>query len=324
MTRISGTWQNGKPVSMDKHAYWLPNEFIENNIFLAIKNRLDAFIKASDYSNKKINRELIKAKNFDGLKDNGDYMILTQSATSMPFENNSIDLILTDPPYGSNVQYFELSEFWNIWLEIFTNKIYDEKNLEAVMNRKKFKDHKTVKHYEKILTNIFKESYRVLKKNSYLVFTFNNKNFQVWLALLKSVANAGFYLPKDGIIFQDYIQSYKNTSHLKYKGNIHGDIILSFIKRDITNNKLSKNQVDLNIELENIISKLVENVFKVKSKVSTNDLHKHIYINITQKIFNNIKKNKYGEIDFSRYSENVIDNILRKKLELRNNYWVRK
>ena len=52
----------------------------------------------------------------------------------------------------------------------------------------------------------------------------------MWVQLLKAVVDAGFYLPENGVIYQDFITKYKNTSHLKYSGNIHGDFIYSFKK----------------------------------------------------------------------------------------------
>ena len=54
----------------------------------------------------------------------------------MDIPNKSVDAIITDPPYGSNVQYLELSSFWYPW-----NKDLYENNpklsKEAVSNRKK-------------------------------------------------------------------------------------------------------------------------------------------------------------------------------------------
>jgi DNA modification methylase len=51
-------------------------------------------------------------------------------------QDNSIDLVLTDPPYGSNVQYLELSHFWFPWnrdLYEIEDPAFDQ---EAISNRK--------------------------------------------------------------------------------------------------------------------------------------------------------------------------------------------
>ena len=105
------------------------------------------------------------------------------------------------------------------------------KEEEAVVSRKSnYKGAKDENDYEELLYEVYSESARVLKPGGYLVFTFNNKNIKVWAAMLKAVARAGFYLPEDGILFQDYIESYKNTAHLRFSGNIQGDFIYSFRK----------------------------------------------------------------------------------------------
>lgn len=148
------------------------------------------------------------------------------------FPDESVDAVITDPPYGSNVQYAELSVIWNAWYAIYRGLdrcVYKEE--EAVVSRKSnYKGAKDENDYEELLYEVYSESARVLKPGGYLVFTFNNKNIKVWAAMLKAVARAGFYLPEDGILFQDYIESYKNTAHLRFSGNIQGDFIYSFRK----------------------------------------------------------------------------------------------
>ena len=45
------------------------------------------------------------------------------------FKNNSVDYIITDPPYGDVIQYSELSFMWNSWLDL------DYKNKNEVIIR---------------------------------------------------------------------------------------------------------------------------------------------------------------------------------------------
>ena len=51
-----------------------------------------------------------------------NFSISTQSATELEnIANNSIDYIFTDPPFGSNIMYSEMSIFWESWIKIYTN-----------------------------------------------------------------------------------------------------------------------------------------------------------------------------------------------------------
>ena len=122
MTRVTKNWEGGNPTSMDKHAFWLPNQFVENNIFSILEKRSKAIIKGFKYSKENLMSSVEQKFNFESLINKGDYLILNQSSSELNIPDNSIDVIITDPPYGSNVQYAELSIIWNVWYEHYKNK----------------------------------------------------------------------------------------------------------------------------------------------------------------------------------------------------------
>lgn len=326
MTRVTKNWENGNPTSMDKHAYWLPNQFIENNIFDKFNNRIAAILKGLTYTKKTISNEVFQAKNYNELLEDSHYMIMNRSSSNIPLPNNSINVVITDPPYGSNVQYGELSSYWNIWLKQYLGlDSYIDNKEEAVMNRKKnIEGFKDVDHYENILTQVFTECNRVLKDDGYLVFTFNNKNIRVWIALLKAVAKAGFYLPENGVIFQDFIESYKNTSHLRFFGNIKGDFIYSFKKGtpDLKIEKTIDNYTNyINKSIDNTILKL----FSKKESYTTSELYQEIFTNLIKIIIEIIHSDLQTEdsrlVELEKYSNDYIDNYLRKKLLFKEQKW---
>lgn len=329
MTRIVKNWENGNPTSMDKHAYWLPNQYIETNIFDKLENRMKAVIKGLTYTKEKIKHPIHQVDHFDELKKLGNLLILNQSSSQLPIPDKSVDSIITDPPYGSNVQYGELSAFWNLWSKYYFNRdsiVYLED--EAIMNRKKStKNFKDENHYEKLLTDIFTECNRVLKDDGYLVFTFNNKNINVWIAMLKAIANSGFILPNNGIAFQDSVKEYKNTSHLQYSKNIHGDLIYSFVK----NNYKSEidNIIDPSIDnIKNSILETINDLYLIKEKYTNTELYTAILENLTQVILSLITHNKYTDdsnlIKIEKFSSNYIDEILNSILEFKDEYWIYK
>lgn len=325
MSRVTDNWENGNPTCMDKHAYWLPNIHVECNVLLKLKERMLAIIKGLNYTNNKITVKKKPAKDFKDLKESSDYLILTQSSSSLPIPNESIDVIITDPPYGSNVQYSELSSFWNIWYKEYkglNNFIFNEE--EAISNRKScFEGHKDINFYGNMLKDIYTEASRVLKPEGYLVFTFNNKDINVWIQLLKAVLDAGFYLPENGVMYQDFIENYKNTSHLRFSGNIHGDFIYSFKKGKPPQSHISISDFEKHIKLN--IEELLQSMYKLEKRYSTTELYTRIYSRLINIIMQYLQQGEDKDIsNIDNFSKSYIDDLLNKNLRMEGSYWIMK
>jgi DNA modification methylase len=326
MSRVTENWENGNPTSMDKHAFWLPNEYIENNILKILEDRAQAILKGFLFSSKKLPNEIKECKSFSELQNsNNSYLILNQSSTSLPLNDKSVDVIITDPPYGSNVQYAELSIIWNAWFQIYAKKdnfMYRE--LEAVSNRKKgYKGSKTETDYERLMYLIFSEAYRVLKPDGYLVFTFNNKNIRVWLAMIRAVAFSGFSLPEDGVLFQDYIDSYKNTAHLRFSGNITGDFIYSF-KKEANKNAYKPMHNSLIELIDALTNQTISEIFSSVQEISNIQLYKLIFSKLASSITNYIiwaKEYKKPLTELDEFSDDFVSKILERKLLYNNGKW---
>ncbi|MFT4803936.1 MAG: DNA modification methylase [Psychroserpens sp.] len=234
LSMVTDDWQQGKPVTWSKHAYWIPSQFCEVNVKSAFKRAADRFIKSCLYN--KDNLDEVKLFNntssfFDS--SSPSVLLLNQDSASVSIPAESVDLILTDPPYGSNVQYNELSSYWHVWnKDLYESNYYEPR--EAVVNRKKnIPNSKTFEHYEAVLSDIMFKSYEVLKNKSYMILTFNNNNFKSWISILFSICKAGFLIEEDKLHFQTGIKNYKQTAHTISNGTIHGDFIL-FFKKDFS------------------------------------------------------------------------------------------
>ena len=322
MSRVTQNWENGNPTCMDKHAYWLPNVYVECNVLDKLENRMKAVIKGLNFTNTNLTSKKIKGNSFEDLRDGADYLILTQSSSNLPIPDESVDAIITDPPYGSNVQYGELSSFWNIWYKEYKgldNFIYNDE--EAVSNRKScFENAKDVVFYGNMLKKVYMEAGRVLKPGGYLVFTFNNKNINVWVQLLKAVVDAGFYLPENGVIYQDFITNYKNTSHLKYSGNIHGDFIYSFKKGPLPEYDLPAGNFEETVKLE--VVKCLRDMYQLESDYSTTEIYEKIYSSLINVIMRFIYKDECEGIEkIEELSKSYIDNLLNQNLKMIDGRW---
>ena len=317
MTISTGGWMDGRPVAWAKHAYWIPNQFVEVNPIEYLDKRASAIVSGMDYQQSQIKKS-IRVHKFSELKQNkGTHIVLTQSSHNLDIPSNSIDAIITDPPYGSNVQYGELSHYWLVWLrdEIATENGLFSLNDEVIINRK-IKD-KSYDSYAKGLRNIFKESYRVLKPESVMVFTFNNKDMRVLFAVIRSAIEAGFIIEPDGIIYQEPIEKYKNTAHTRYAGSLHGDFIYTFRKTFASNDYFKNNIFETaftvdELDIDTIIYNSASKYMKCHAQATTNELYIEIFKQIIPVIIYISKSN----IDIEKINQilqvNNIESLLSK------------
>jgi SAM-dependent methyltransferase len=127
-----------------------------------------------------------------------------QSCTELTqFTNGSLDLVITDPPFGGLLHYSELSDFFYVWLRLALKDKYPKefgpdyvpKALEAVANRaRQGSVAEADAFYQRILTDCWREAHRVLKPGGILSFTFHHSEDEPWVAVLESLFEAGFYL----------------------------------------------------------------------------------------------------------------------------------
>ena len=116
--------------------------------------------------------------------DTDSVYISTNSLTNTPVGDNSIDYIFTDPPFGANLSYSELSFMWESWLKVETANA-----TEAIMNTEQ---NKGLVEYQQLMTKCFSEYYRVLKPNHWMTVEFHNSKNSVWNAIQQSLQRAGF------------------------------------------------------------------------------------------------------------------------------------
>ncbi len=158
------------------------------------------------------------------------YCISTGSTTDLNMSDNSCDYIFTDPPFGDNLNYSELSFLWESWLRVITNSKY-----EAIVNPSMGK---ALPEYQELMTRCFREYYRVLKPNHWMTVEFHNSKNAVWNAIQEALQKAGFIvadvrtLDKQGGSFKQVTNS----------NAVKQDLVLSVYKpkEDFTKEVISK------------------------------------------------------------------------------------
>jgi hypothetical protein len=127
-----------------------------------------------------------------GTHYSGRAFVNTGTATNLAFlPDESVDFIFTDPPFGANINYSDMNVLWESWLGDFTNT-----EPEAIMNRIQGKG---VDEYRLLMLDSLKESYRVLRKNHWMVLVFMNSSEVVWEALYSAILESGFEIEKVNI-----------------------------------------------------------------------------------------------------------------------------
>ena len=128
--------------------------------------------------------------------------IMQGSSTELAFyDSGSIDLVITDPPFGGLLHYSELSDFFYVWLRLALKDRYPDqfsaeytpKSMEAVANRAR-EPSDADGFYKRLLTQCWREAHRILKPGGILSFTFHHSADEPWIAVLESLFEAGFYL----------------------------------------------------------------------------------------------------------------------------------
>ena len=131
---------------------------------------------------------------------NGAEVFCGSSTELTQLSDGSVDLVITDPPFGNNVQYAELADFFHVWLRIALKDKYPQlrleltpKSLEAVDNPVRNPDN-SQGYYQQLLTAVWRECARILKQSGILAFTFHHSDDEPWVSVLESLFDAGFYL----------------------------------------------------------------------------------------------------------------------------------
>lgn len=150
---------------------YIPSLLVERNSNILLKNKLRDHLK-------------ILEEQFD---EEVHYAITTQSSTeSFNIEENTIDYIFTDPPFGSNIMYSELNFLWESWYKIYTNN-KKESIINPVQN-------KGIEEYKYLMEKAFKQYYKILKPKRWITVEFSNSQSNIWNAIQESIQKAGFII----------------------------------------------------------------------------------------------------------------------------------
>jgi DNA modification methylase len=118
--------------------------------------------------------------------NNRDTLVSTNPAQISTLSDNSIDYIFTDPPFGSNIMYSELNTMNEAWLGVLTNN-----KPEAIENKSQGKSSLS---YQTLMSECFRDYYRVLKPGKWMTVEFSNTSAAIWNGIQTAIQAAGFII----------------------------------------------------------------------------------------------------------------------------------
>jgi len=120
----------------------------------------------------------------------GAVYLRTGDSSNTDLPDESVDLVITDPPYMDNVHYSELADFFHSWLrELLPFEHYPQE--QGTTRRAQEVQSASPDEFEAAITRVWQECARVLKAEGLLAFTFHQARLPGWVALVKALANAG-------------------------------------------------------------------------------------------------------------------------------------
>ncbi|MBI4700965.1 MAG: DUF1156 domain-containing protein [Deltaproteobacteria bacterium] len=128
--------------------------------------------------------------------------VIQGRAQKLPLEAESVDAVITDPPYYDSISYADLSDFFYVWHKramgpllpaIFATSITPKKP-EAVVAPHRHGGDKdaAARFYEEQMQKAFAEAHRVLRPGRPMVVVYAHKTTLGWSTLVDSLRRSGF------------------------------------------------------------------------------------------------------------------------------------
>ena len=257
--------------SQSQFPFWVPKKnIVERNILIMMKKRIDKVYKEKNKNT--LNLNLVS--NFDSLKqeDKSVYILNkpAQKITSKDLPDNSVDLVITDPPYFDQVAY---SEYLKIW-EYFCGYKSILRGELVHSNRESHQSDKDT--YLKNLHLCFSVVSKKMKDNSMAIIFFKDSKPENIYLFIEQMQNCGLQFIKTCHVQKKKYTYKQNTTQ---KSTVSGECLFFFKKVSIDSKKIityeqsSLSKDRLRIELESIILNFIKKIRGKNPEIGLGELY---------------------------------------------------
>lgn len=200
---------------------WIPKvNAVEKNIIDLLRQRIKNIRGTMEFVHDNYSEELSVIT--QGQSVDGQFVKVlmkgSQNITNNDIPDDSVDLVITDPPYMDQVLYSEYMQLYQPFLN-FQFNLEDEIVVSNAENRGKNKN-----IYFDLLNSVFNVTSRKAKEDAYMALYFHDSSLLVWNDLLKVLELNGFKY-----ITQQHIPKTRTLKNiLSPKKSLSGDAILLF------------------------------------------------------------------------------------------------
>ncbi len=262
-------WSHKRPLNAQNQTYYISPVFYEWNIFELFERKVTASIRSA---------KVIYDENLISNKCKFEYKLASANQCKH-LNDESIDYIFIDPPFGSNIFYADMNLFHEAWL----GKKTDDK-VEAVIHTFNKKKEGAEKRYFNILKDSFREAFRALKAGGYMSVVFGNSSGSTWAIVQNSLRESGFLPNPCHVAILDKGQrSVKGLSSGKEK-IATVDLIIT-VQKPINNIDLKNTKPLIEADLKYLIRFAIKNI-RSQEKINPSYLYASILI---EALRNNMK-----------------------------------
>ncbi len=260
-----GAWMTG---------FYTGETYIENNVLNYFENRFNKIIKGKiDYLQQIRGIGLF---NLNQIEYKNGFKVIQNDVKNLELDDESVDYIFTDPPYGDAVPYFEQSIIWNSWLKFEPDYLN-----EIVVSDSKIRN-KNTSVFENEINIAFSEIRRVLKNGKFFSLTYHSLSGLEWKAITNACIKNGF----DLCDFEWLVQKSFTPRQINRLKSVKGDVLVTLRKSSVGNVNNQKTDKEIKQVFVSRIREWLEN-----KSLDTNE----VFLKIMQMVFT--EKLLIGKVD---------------------------
>ena len=173
----------------------------------------------------------------DAPDDTGLQIINGSGAQMSDVPDESVDLVVNDPPYYNNVMYSELADYFYVWQKRSLCDVYPglldayltDKQSEAVANpHRDGSADGAEKQYERLMREMYAECHRVTKPDGRMVLMFTHKSQEGWETLTQALIDSGWTITATYPVESEA----GHSMHIKDNASAESSIFLICNKRE--------------------------------------------------------------------------------------------